>query len=70
MKLMDDMHYVKIYAEKLKEDNKLFRQHKKFIESQLNGSESLFKKMFGKNFKLNARKYLREIRLLENPIAK
>lgn len=70
MKLMDDMHYVKIYAEKLKEDNNLFKQHKKFIESQLNASESLFKKMFGRDFKLNARKYLRDIGLLKNPIAK
>ena len=59
MKPRDDMDYVKIYARKFKEDNNLFKQHRKFIEAQLKGSESLFKKMFGKNFKFNARKYLK-----------
>ena len=58
MKPMNDMDYVEIYAKKFKEDNNLFKQHKKFIESQLKASKSLFKKMFGKNFKINARKYL------------
>ncbi len=67
MKLMDDQHYIEIYAEKMKENKNLFKQHKKFIESQLNGSEALFRKMFGKDFKLNARKYLRSIKLLKSP---
>lgn len=62
MKPRTDMDYVELYAKKLKEDNSLFRQQKKLIESQLKSSSSLFKNMFGKaDFKENARKYLRKI---------
>jgi len=63
---MKDIDYIKLYAEKLKEDNSLFEQQKKLIESQLNGSISLFKNMFKEDFKTNARKYLKGIGLIDN----
>tara|TARA_Y100000310_G_scaffold59583_1_gene54978 strand:+ start:301 stop:501 length:201 start_codon:yes stop_codon:yes gene_type:complete len=57
--------YVIIYANKLKEDNSLFKQQKMLIESQLRSSSMLFRKMFGsKNFKANARRYLKKIDLI------
>jgi len=62
---MNDLEYVEFYAEKLKEDGSLFRQQKILIESQLKSSQSLFKNMFGEDFKTNARKYLKAIGLLE-----
>jgi len=65
MKLKDDLDYVKLYAEKLKKDNRLFVQQKKLIESQLKSSSDLAKKKFGKNFKFNVRKYLRAIGLIK-----
>jgi len=54
--------YVEYYAELLRTDNSIFEQHKKFIESQYDASKSLFQNMFGKGkeFKINARKYLRQ----------
>ncbi|MBL7148243.1 MAG: hypothetical protein ISS82_05440 [Nanoarchaeota archaeon] len=63
---INDLDYVEIYAMKLREDNSFFVQQKKLIESQLYGSSSLFKNMFtcGKDFKINARKYLKEIGLI------
>jgi hypothetical protein len=65
MKIMTDLDYVELYAKKLKEDNSLFEQQKMLIESQLHSSASVFKNKFGdKNFKENARKYLREIGLI------
>ncbi|MBW2968859.1 hypothetical protein KY314_01950 [Candidatus Woesearchaeota archaeon] len=60
MKLRTDLDYVDFYAEQLKKDNKIFKQQRKLIESQLKSSSSLFKNMFGRNFVLNARKYLRK----------
>ena len=67
MKLMNDLDYVKLYSKKMKTDNRLFNQQKKLIEAQLNASSSLFKKMFNnKNFKSNARSYLKNIGLLED----
>lgn len=58
--------YVELYANKLKEDNSLFRQQKMLIESQMSASRSLFRSMFGagKEFKINARKYLKSIGLI------
>ena len=58
--------YIEFYANKLKEDSSFFRQQKKFIESQLQTSSSLFKKMFGagNGFKYNARKYLKGIGMI------
>jgi len=58
--LKTDLDYVELYAEKLKNNNKLFAQQKKLIEAQLKASSSLFKNMFRKDFKKLARKYLRE----------
>lgn len=61
-----DMDYVELYAKKLREDNKLFEQQKKLIESQMKSSSSLFKNKFGgKNFKENARKYLKSVGIIE-----
>jgi len=66
VKPTNDLDYVKLYAKKLKKDNSLFDQQKTFIESQLKGSSSLFKNMFGtENFKANARIYLKRIGLLK-----
>ncbi len=62
-----DSDYVKLYAEKLKEDNSLFVQQKKLIESQIKSSVSLFTNNFsGKDFKTNARRYLQGRKLLKN----
>lgn len=61
MKLETDKDYITFYAKKLKKDNSVFKQQKVLIESQLNGSSSLYKKRFGigNKFKTNARKYLK-----------
>lgn len=61
-----DLDYVTLYANKLKEDNSIFKQQKKLIESQLNSSSAIFKKMFGtgKAFKTQARKYLKKAGLM------
>ncbi|PIN91195.1 hypothetical protein COU57_01535 [Candidatus Pacearchaeota archaeon CG10_big_fil_rev_8_21_14_0_10_32_14] len=60
------MDYVEYYALKLKENNKLFSQHKKFIESQYKGSSTLFRNSYGKGeeFKKNARTYLKSMKLI------
>jgi len=59
-----DLDYVELYAKKLKKDNSLFKQQKMLIESQLKGSSSLFKNMFGKtDFKKKAREYIRKVSL-------
>ena len=60
-----DLDYVEFYANKLKKDNSIFRKQKIFIESQLKSSSSLFKNTFGtgKKFKINARKYIKNIGL-------
>lgn len=65
LKIMSDLDYVELYAKKLKEDNTFFEQQKMLIESQLHSSQAIFKKKFGnKDFKENARKYLREIQMI------
>jgi len=66
MSNLTDLDYIKLYAETLKKDNSLFKQQKKLIESQLKGSSSLFKNMFGsdEDFKINARKYLKKVKLI------
>jgi len=66
MSLKTRLDYVEFYAYKLKKDNSLFNQQKMLIESQLQSSSSLFRKMFvsQKNFKNNARKYLKGIGLI------
>ncbi len=60
-----DLDYVKLFAEKLKNDNRLFVEQKKFIESQIKMSSSLFQKMFAEDFKTNARKYFRKRKIIE-----
>ena len=64
MKNMSDLDYVVLYASKLKEDHKLFAQQKRLIENQIKASSSLFKNAFGREFKENARKYLKGIGLI------
>lgn len=61
-----DLDYIEFYANKLKKNKSLFKQQKMLIESQLHSSSVLFKKMFGaqKNFKNNAREYLKGIGLI------
>ena len=64
-KIISKIDYVVFYAEQLKENAALFKQHKEFIESQYAASRSLFSNMFSKdNFKAEARQYLRKIALL------
>lgn len=63
-KPMYDLDYVVLYANQLKSNPKLFEQQKKLIESQFNASSSLFKNAFGKNFKENARLYLKARKLI------
>ena len=62
---MNDLDYAELYAKKLKEDNRLFKQQKMLIESQLQASSSLFKNMFSGDFKTKARKYLREMGVIQ-----
>ncbi len=59
-----DLDYVELFANKLKNDNSIFEQQKKLIESQMHSSFDLFKKKFGADFEKNARKYLKEIGLI------
>ena len=67
MKFKDDLDYVEFYANMLKNDNRFFAQQKMLIESQMQSSSLIFKKMLGKkNFKNNARQYLRKVGLLED----
>lgn len=62
---MKRIDYVKLYAERLKQDNSIFKQQKLLIESQLKGSSSLFRDMFKKNFKEEARDYLKKRGLIK-----
>ena len=62
---LTDLDYVKLYAERLKEDNALFEQQKMLIDSQLKASSSLFKKAFCGDFKLKAREYAKSFGLLK-----
>ncbi len=65
MKPVNDQDYVVMYAEMLKKDNALFKQQKMLIESQMRSSSSLFRNMFVKDFKENARIYLRKTGILK-----
>ncbi len=57
-----DLDYIEIYAKKLKENPKFFKQQKELIESQLASSSEITKKRFSKeNFKTQARVHLKEI---------
>ncbi len=57
--MIKEIYYVEMYARKLIEDPSLFSQQKMLIDSQLQGSRSLFRNMFSGNYKENARRYLR-----------
>lgn len=57
--------FVEYFAIRLRDDNRLFLLQKKLIESYLHSLDNYFKNKFGdKNFKENARKYLRKIGLI------
>jgi hypothetical protein len=58
MKFGSDMDFIVLYSNKLKEDSSLFEQQKRFLESQLKASKSLFSNWAGKDFKVRAREYL------------
>ncbi len=65
MIMKKDIDYVTFYAKKLREDNRYFAQQKMLIDSQIQASRSFFQKKFeGKDFKTEARKYLKAIGLL------
>lgn len=55
-----DEDYVLLYAEALKKNPRLFEQQRIIINSQIKSSKSFFKNLFkGKDFKTEARKYLK-----------
>ena len=57
-----DLDYIVVYAEKLKENPKFFKQQKELIETQLSSSAALAKQRFSKeNFKTEVRAHLKEI---------
>ncbi len=57
-----DLDYIEVYAKKLIENPKFFKQQKELIESQLSISSDLTKKRFSKeNFKTQARAHLKKI---------
>ncbi|MFH1649203.1 MAG: hypothetical protein ABIA93_01505 [Candidatus Woesearchaeota archaeon] len=54
--------YVEYYSEILARDNKGFAQHRMIINSQIKSSREVFSNKFnGKDFKEQARRYLREL---------
>ena len=61
-----DDDYILLYAEELKlNPSEIFRQQKILIDSQINSSRSFFQNLFNKkNFKEEARKYLKERKLI------
>lgn len=65
-KILDRKDFVAFYARQLIKDPSLFDQQKRFIESQMDTSHQLFRKKFGrgKQFKVKARKYLKELGLI------
>ncbi len=64
-KPISNLDYVEFYAKMLREDNRLFAQQKILIDSQIKASQSFFRNAFsGKDFKKEARKYLKGIVLL------
>jgi hypothetical protein len=56
-----DLDYVEVYAENLRTNPKLFEQQKMLINNQLESSINFFQNRFkGKDFKTEARKYLKD----------
>jgi hypothetical protein len=65
MKILSDLDYVEMYAERLRKDNRLFAQQKMLIDSQMRASRSFFSSMLsGPDFKQRAREYLKNVGLL------
>lgn len=66
MKPLKDMDYVSFHAKRLKNDNTLFEEQRMFLESQLASGRELARRRFGtgRNFKRNARIYLKNIGLI------
>ena len=62
MKKLKEFDFVTFFAKKLKNDNTLYEQQKVLIESQMKSSKEFFKNNFnGKNFKKEARDYLKAV---------
>jgi hypothetical protein len=60
-----ELEFVESFAKRLKNDNSLFQLQKQLIESHLHSLDNYFKNKFGdKNFKENAREYLKKIGLI------
>lgn len=64
MKFKKDEDYIIYYSKRLKKDNSLFEQQRKFLNSQIIASRSLFANWKGIEFKKNARRYLRARKLI------
>lgn len=60
MNFSSDMDYVIFYSTQLKNNASLFKQYKVFIESQIHASQQIFSSFKEKDFKSNARKYLKK----------
>lgn len=68
---MSDLDYVELYAQRLREDGRVFEQQRRFIEAQLEASKSLFGRMFAQEeFKERAREFLAGRGLLREQIKK
>ncbi len=65
MDFSSQLDYVEFYANMLKADCTHFEQQKMLIDSQLQASSSLFKRMFAGDFKAKARNYLRGVGMLK-----
>jgi hypothetical protein len=64
-KSISDLEFVEYFANSLKSDNRLFEIQKTLLENHLNFTNNYFKNKFGdKNFKENARKYLKKVGLI------
>ena len=66
MKLKTDLDYVIFYSEQLKKNALFFEQQKKFLESQIKASKSIFANWKGEDFKKKARAYLNSRGLIKN----
>lgn len=58
---MNKINFVKLFAQRLRENPSFFAQQKTLIDSQIQSSREIFRKRFGtgKKFKKNAREFLK-----------
>lgn len=65
-KPVKDLDYVELFAKKMKEDNSLFKEQKRLIESQMKANRSLIRNMFSENdFESEARLYLKRLGIIK-----